>query len=91
MKSNLKLQLVLIDRVGIVADVTTILVEHGLNILSMEVQVKGKFAFIYLQTEYEQPPFDQELFFEKLKQISGWRETRIIDNLFPFWRGVDYE
>lgn len=81
MKSNLKLQLVLIDRVGIVADVTTILVEHGLNILAMEVQVKGKFTFIYLQTEYEQPPFDQELFFAKLKQISGWRETRIIHNL----------
>jgi PAS domain S-box-containing protein len=81
MKSNLKLQLLLIDRVGIVADVTTILVAHGLNIRSMEVQVKGKFTFVYLETENEHPQFDQESFFARLKQISGWRETRIIHSL----------
>jgi transcriptional regulator of aroF, aroG, tyrA and aromatic amino acid transport len=81
MKSNLKLQLLLIDRVGIVADVTAILVDHGLNILAMEVQVKGKFKFVYLETEYESPQFDKESFFARLKQISGWRETRIIHNL----------
>ena len=81
MKLNLKLQLLFIDRLGIIADVTTILVDHGLNILSMEVQVKGKFTFVYLETEYEHPQFDQELFFASLKKISGWRETRTIHNL----------
>jgi len=81
MKSTLKLQLLLIDRVGIVADVTAILVDHDLNILSMEVQVKGKFTSIYLETETEHSPLDQESFFSKLKRISGWRETNIISHL----------
>ena len=81
MKSNLKLKLLLIDRVGIVADVTTILVDYGLNILSMEVQVEGKFTFVYLETENEDSQFNQELFFARLKQISGLREIRIINNL----------
>jgi len=81
MKSNFKLQLLLIDRVGIIADVTGILVDYGLNILSMEVQVEGKFKFVYLETENEHPQFDQESFFTRVEQISGWRETRIINNL----------
>jgi len=81
MKSNQKFQLLFIDRLGIVSDVATILVDHGLNILSMEVQVKGKFVFVYLETEYEHLQLDRESFFARLKQISGWRETRTIYNL----------
>jgi len=81
MKSNQKFQLLFIDRLGIVSDVATILVDHGLNILSMEVQVKGKFVFVYLETEYEHLQFDQESFFASLKKISGWRETRSIYNM----------
>jgi len=91
MKSNQKFQLLFIDRLGIVADMTTILVDHGLNILSMEVQVKGKFTFVYLETEYEHSQFDQELFFASLKKISGWRETRIIHNLPHEKRERGYE
>lgn len=81
MKSNLKLQLQLIDRLGIVADVTAILVSHGLNILAMEVQIKGKYAYVYLETENQNPDFNRKSFFTRLKQISGWRETRIINHL----------
>jgi len=81
MKTNLKLQLLFIDRLGIVSDVTTVLVAHGLNIISMEVQVKGKFAYIYLQTKYDTLQFKKDSFYENLKRISGWRKTRIIHNL----------
>jgi transcriptional regulator of aroF, aroG, tyrA and aromatic amino acid transport len=81
MKTNLKLQLIFIDRVAIVADVTGVLVKYGLNILSMELQVKGKFTYVYLETENNDTRFEQESFFKHLKQISGWRETRIIHNL----------
>ena len=81
MKSNLKLQLSFIDRVGIVADVTAVLVDHSQNILSMSVDVKGKFTFVYLETEGDHSQFDQKLCFTELEQISGWRETKIVSNL----------
>jgi transcriptional regulator of aroF, aroG, tyrA and aromatic amino acid transport len=81
MKSNLKLQLRFIDRMGIVSDVTAVLVDHDQNIVSMAVQVKGKFAVVYLETGNDPSHFDQESFFEGLKKISGWRETKTIYTL----------
>ena len=81
MQSNLKLQLALIDRLGIVADVAAIIVEHGLSIISMEVQVKGKLKYIYLEIGNDRSQFDPEAFFKHLKQISGWRETKRLHNL----------
>jgi PAS domain S-box-containing protein len=81
MTSNLKLQVQFIDRVGIVADVTTVLVESDQNIVSMTVQTKGKYAFVYLETEYDRSQLDQDSFFARLKKISGWRKTKIFSTL----------
>ena len=63
MKSKLYLQLQFIDRIGIVADLTAVLVEYDHNILSMSVQTKGKYAFVYLETEHDGMQVDEAPFF----------------------------
>ena len=81
MKSKLNLQLQFIDRMGIVADVTAVLVDYDHNIVSMTVQTKGKYAFVYLQTVHDQSQVDEDPFFARLKNISGWRNTKVISTL----------
>ena len=81
MKSNLKLQSQFIDRVGIVADVTAVLLDYDQNIVSMTVQTKGKYADVFLETEYDRSQLDQDSLFARLKKISGWRKTKMINTL----------
>jgi transcriptional regulator of aroF, aroG, tyrA and aromatic amino acid transport len=51
MSENLKVQLVFKDRIGIVFDVTKLMSEQGLSIVSMEVAQKDGFAQIALEIE----------------------------------------
>ncbi len=81
MTSNLKLQLQFIDRIGIVADMTAVLLDYDQNIVSMTVQTKGKYAVVYVEIECDRSQLDQESLFERLKKISGWRKTKIINTL----------
>ena len=81
MKSKLYLQLQFIDRIGIVADVTAVLVDYDHNIVTMTVQIKGKYAFVYLETEHDRSQVDKDSFFARLKNISGWRNTKVISTL----------
>ena len=51
MSDNFKVQLVFKDRIGIVFDITKLMSEQGLNIVSMEVAQKDGFAKISLEIE----------------------------------------
>ena len=51
MSDNLKVQLVFKDRIGIVFDITKLMSEQGLNMVSMEVAQKDGFAKISLEIE----------------------------------------
>ena len=70
MNEGLKLQLVFRDRVGIIADITTILGERSINILSMEVDACGEKTFVYFET---QPDADDpvHILIQKLRTIPG--------------------
>ncbi|MGA8239632.1 MAG: ACT domain-containing protein [Desulfobacterales bacterium] len=48
---NVKLKMVFRDRVGIVADVSALVADFGLNISSMEVERKDDRAAVYLEAE----------------------------------------
>ena len=67
MTSNLKLQLQFIDRIGIVADMTAVLLDYDQNIVSMTVQTKGKYAVVYVEIECDRSQLDQDSLFERLK------------------------
>lgn len=70
MSEGLKLQLIFKDRVGIIADLTTILGERAINILSMEVDACGEKTFIYFETQPEAgDPI--HVLIRKLKTIPG--------------------
>lgn len=80
MKSNLKLQLKFIDRVGLVANVATILAENGLNILSMEVDKKGEDFDIYLEAEKENG-LDKDELVKKLEKTPHLKEIKALKTL----------
>jgi transcriptional regulator of aroF, aroG, tyrA and aromatic amino acid transport len=79
---NLKLALRFKDRVGIVADVSAVIAEHGLNIVSMEVQRLNESAYLYLAAENGEA-CSPELIFEVLGRIPDLSEIRVIETL-PF-------
>ena len=41
---NVKMELVFKDRIGIVADISAVIAEYGINIVSMEVEQRGEHA-----------------------------------------------
>jgi transcriptional regulator of aroF, aroG, tyrA and aromatic amino acid transport len=91
MGPNLKLQLAFKERLGIVADVAAIIAQHGLNIISMEVQVKGEHTFVYLETGKQSSQFDRGLFFASIKKVPKWIETKVIHYLPQDKRGKGYK
>jgi len=80
MKTNLKLQLKFVDRVGLVASVATILAENGLNILSMEVDKKGDKSDIYLEAEKENS-LDKNELIKKLEKTPHLLKIKTLKTL----------
>jgi transcriptional regulator of aroF, aroG, tyrA and aromatic amino acid transport len=62
LQERLKIQLVFKDRLGIVAEATTIIAQRELNIVSMEVQKRDDLAFVYLEMEKSGADGDEDLF-----------------------------
>ncbi len=71
MQTNLKLEIVFQDRLGIVADVAAILASRRLNIVSMEVQKKGDRAYVYLEVEHQGTLDDSAKVFSAVRQLAG--------------------
>ncbi len=80
MKSNLKLQLIFTDRVGIAADVASLLSQQGVNIAFFEMDVRGDRATIYLDSEGSQAT-DWDLLLDRLKTLADLREIFTIETL----------
>lgn len=55
MVENKKYKLLFRDRIGIVFDITKLMLEHKLNIISMEVEQKEGFAQISVEIEGDIP------------------------------------
>ncbi len=69
MPSNIKLKLQVVDRVGAMAQIATILADHDLNILFMEVEKRGSETFVYLDLETGAKSLDQQTIFSALEAI----------------------
>lgn len=79
MKENLKVQLLIKDRIGIVFDIARLMTEQGLNIVSMEVEQKDGFAKISIEIEgKESGCYKNDLFtlFSTLPGIESCTELR---------------
>ena len=79
--SNLKLRLHFTDRIGIVADVSALLAENGLNINVMEVVREKNRADVYFDVETNGITPSEEEIFEMLGKIPDLIEISFIDTL----------
>jgi transcriptional regulator of aroF, aroG, tyrA and aromatic amino acid transport len=78
---NFKLQIVFTDRVGIVANIATIMAEQAVNIASMEVDVQQGTAIVYLEAIRDgQEPATEKLL-ERLRTIPNLLEISVIQTL----------
>jgi transcriptional regulator of aroF, aroG, tyrA and aromatic amino acid transport len=80
MKSNLKLQIIFTDRVGIAAEVATLLSEQGVNIAFFEMEVRSGQTTIYLEAEGS-PVIDEDFFLDRLRTIPDFKEVFTISTL----------
>ena len=78
---SVKIKLRYPDRVGIVADISQTLVEHRLNIVSMEVIRKHKQAVVYMEIEGPRLSEKLEAIVPNLKNTQGICELNFIDIL----------
>lgn len=77
----MKLNMLFHDRVGIVADISNLLAQHGLNIVSMEVQRKNTQADVYFEVEQAEAVTNREELFEMLGRIPNLAQIRFIETL----------
>ena len=78
---NLKIRLCFNDRIGIVADISNIVVAESLNIVSMEVVRKSDEAHVYMELEGAEHQDDSDKIVSILKKIEDLREIDFIDTL----------
>lgn len=78
---KLKLELIFKDRVGIVADISALIAQQGLNIVSMEVIRKEDMANVYVEAENGNGASERHDVFELLARIPDLIEIRFIDTL----------
>jgi transcriptional regulator of aroF, aroG, tyrA and aromatic amino acid transport len=78
---NLKLELIFKDRVGIVADISTIIAQQGGNIISMEVVRREDRAYVYLEAEKRKIDIRIEQIFEILGKVADLIQIRLIETL----------
>lgn len=81
MPLNVKLKMVFRDRIGIVADVSALVADFGLNISSMEVERTNDRAAVYLETEGGEKAPGKEEFFRILGGIPDLFEIRFITTM----------
>jgi PAS domain S-box-containing protein len=79
---NPRMKLCFNDRVGIVADISQLIADQGLNIVSMEVIRRNDQAHVYLELEKDGiNPFDARSVLEMFRQLSDVLEYQMIDFL----------
>ena len=78
---KLKILLVFKDRVGIVADISALIAQHGLNIVAMEVVREADKANVYVEAENGVKDSHRQEMFAILGRIPDLIESRYIDTL----------
>ncbi|MEE4261979.1 MAG: sigma 54-interacting transcriptional regulator [Desulfobacteraceae bacterium] len=78
---KLKILLVFKDRVGIVADISALIAQHGLNIVAMEVVREADKANVYVEAENGVKSSHRQEIFAILGRIPDLIESRFIDTL----------
>ena len=78
---KVKLELIFKDRVGIVADISALIAENGLNIVSMEVIRKADQAKVYMEAEDGIAYPDPQEIFNLLSRVPSLVEIRFIETL----------
>ncbi|MCE5243180.1 MAG: PAS domain-containing protein [Syntrophobacteraceae bacterium] len=81
MLSSLKLFMLFTDRVGIIADISSLIARKGFNITSMEVGRKDSKASVCLEIETHRPDPDRTKTIQMFGQVPGLLEIRFIDTL----------
>ena len=81
MNPHLKLNMLFKDRIGIVADLSTLIAENGFSIISMEVERKDDKADVYVGIEKQDRIPDREAIFEMLGKIPDLLEIRFLEIL----------
>ena len=78
---NPRMKLSFNDRIGIVADISHLIAEHGLNIVSMEVIRQNDKAHIYLELEDGFLPFESQSILMLFQKVNGILDYQMIDFL----------
>lgn len=78
---NYKIRLIFKDRIGIVADISTLIARCALNIVSMEVIREEDRAQVYAELESTESRTGRQELFEVLGNIADLIEIRFIDTL----------
>ncbi len=78
---NLKLELIFKDRVGIVDDISSIIADYKLNIISMEVARHDDRAHVYLEAENGTKLSGRQEIFQILGKIPDLMEIKVIHAL----------
>jgi transcriptional regulator of aroF, aroG, tyrA and aromatic amino acid transport len=78
---KLKILLVFKDRVGIVADISALIAQHGLNIIAMEVVREADKANVYVEAENGVKSSHRQEMFTIMGRIPDLIESRFIDTL----------
>ncbi len=76
---NIKMELVFKDRIGIVADISAVIVHHGLNIVSMEVEQRNGHAHVFLETRKKDSSIENEHLLALLSDIPDLIRLQYID------------
>lgn len=78
MLPNIKLKLQVVDRVGAMAEITSILVQLDLNIISMEVEKDSGDTFVFLDLEARQWTPDKDKVIAALRELPNTLNAWII-------------
>jgi transcriptional regulator of aroF, aroG, tyrA and aromatic amino acid transport len=76
-----KLHLTFFDRIGVVADISSALARHGVNIPTMEVVLKEGCAHVYLDLEPRGGQDRHEDLLAMLAGLADLREIRFVEAL----------
>ena len=76
---NIKMELVFKDRIGIVADISALIADHGINIVSMEVEQREDRAHVFLEARKRDPTVDNERLFAVLSDIPDLIRLQYVD------------
>lgn len=79
--TNIKIRICFKDRIGIVADISTLIAVHSMNILTMELIRKDDEAHLYLEIENTGDTTKNEDLLRSFVKIMDFREIKLIETL----------